>query len=135
MRRHTPRASKSDQEGETGQQSSISGAASVGDESPYTASSFTNGAISSVLGTHGDRRESIPVPGYMTEDEEYFRLVVMAAKLNVSGTSTPSTIDEPESLSHLEMMDSVDEVNEADTVARIFDERWLSERVAIPQVA
>ena len=65
--------------------------ASVGDESPYNSVI----AGSSVTGG-GERRDSIQFPGYMTAEEEYFRLVVLAAKLNVSGTTTPSTMDDPE---------------------------------------
>lgn len=65
--------------------------ASVGDESPYNSVV----AGSSVTGG-GERRDSIQFPGYMTAEEEYFRLVVLAAKLNISGTSTPSTMDDPE---------------------------------------
>jgi len=67
-----------------------------GDESPYN--SVIGGPDSSIHGssflggTGGGmrRRDSIPFPGYMTSEEEYFRLVVMAAKLNVSGSTTPS---------------------------------------------
>jgi hypothetical protein len=73
-----------------------------GDESPYNSVLGTNSSVhgSSILGGTGGvpgiaRRDSIPFPGYMTSEEEYFRLVVMAAKLNVAGTtcgsSTPTT--------------------------------------------
>jgi hypothetical protein len=64
--------------------------ASVGDESPY------NSVIAGSSVTGGERRDSIQFPGYMTAEEEYFRLVVLAAKLNISGTNTPSTMDDPE---------------------------------------
>lgn len=56
------------------------------------------------------RRDSIPIPGYMTAEEEYFRLVVLAAKLNIAGTSTPSTFDGADS----EEQSITEEVNEAD---------------------
>ena len=130
MRRHR-RASKSDEEGAVGS-SLIAG--SVEDESPYNGSMMTAGADSSVIGGTGGRRDSIPFPGYMTAEEEYFRLVVLAAKLNVGGSSTPSTIDEPESLisaSQLGDMDStaLEEVNEADIDARIMYARIQAERV------
>jgi hypothetical protein len=90
-------AMKSDEEDAN---ASMSINASVaGDESPYN--SVLGGSV--VTGTSSvvvqERRDSIQFPGYMTAEEEYFRLVVLAAKLNVSGTSTPSTVDEmPESI-------------------------------------
>ncbi len=45
----------------------------------------------------GRRRDSIPFPGYMTSEEEYFRLVLLAAKLNAacsSGCITPNMMHE-----------------------------------------
>ena len=57
------------------------------DVSPYNGSNVT-GLNSSNLG----RRDSIPFPGYMTAEEEYFRLVLLAAKLNICGIATPSTV-------------------------------------------
>jgi hypothetical protein len=89
------RASKSDEEN-LDANVSLSYAASVGDESPYN-SVITGGASS--VGGGGVRRDSIQFPGYMTAEEEYFRLVVLAAKLNVSGTTTPTVADEAESAS------------------------------------
>lgn len=104
LRRHRrgTGATKSDEE-DVNASISLTGAsfnASIGggDESPFNSvlgGSVVTGA-SSVL--PGERRDSIQFPGYMTAEEEYFRLVVLAAKLNVSGTSTPSTFDEPESI-------------------------------------
>jgi hypothetical protein len=129
--RRARRASKSDEEGD-GNKSSLIGGASVGDESPYTASILTNGAGSSVVGP--SRRDSIPFPGYMTAEEEYFRLVVLAAKLNVAGTTTPSTVDDPDCLisaSQLDMMDStgIEEVNEADIDPKVMYDRLQSEKI------
>jgi hypothetical protein len=81
--RRNRRASKSDEEDPNG---------SIMDDSPHNTSMLT----SSVVGEAPRRRDSIQFPGYMTAEEEYFRLVVMAAKLNVSGTCTPTTVaDEP----------------------------------------
>ena len=83
--RRNRRASKSDEENID---VNASYAPSYGDESPYN-SVITNGTSSI-----GVRRDSIQFPGYMTAEEEYFRLVVLAAKLNISGTSTPTCADD-----------------------------------------
>ena len=84
------------------------------------------------------RRDSIPFPGYMTAEEEYFRLVVMAAKLNVGGSTTPSTIHDDDSAS-ISPPGSEDyggpfhaaenEVKEQDIDAKIMYERLQAERV------
>lgn len=89
------RASKSDEEDPVN--SSAIGGGSIDGSSPHNTSMLT----CSVTGPEtSKRRDSIQFPGYMTAEEEYFRLVVTAAKLNVSsGTSTPTTIDDPESAS------------------------------------
>lgn len=132
LRRHTRRTSKSGEE-ENGQNSTLGGASvEDGGASPFNGSILTG--TSSVL---GGRRDSIPFPGYMTAEEEYFRLVVLAAKLNVAGTTTPSTVvsggeEQAESLiSASQMMDStmIDEVNEADIDARIMYERVQAEKI------
>jgi hypothetical protein len=93
---------KGSDEDEVNASISLTGAsfnASVGDESPFNSvlgGSVVTGTSSVPAG--GERRDSIQFPGYMTAEEEYFRLVVLAAKLNISGTSTPTTMDDHESL-------------------------------------
>ena len=93
LRRNGRRGGKASDEEDVNASISLNGAsfnASIGDESPYN----------SVLGgsaAGGERRDSIQFPGYMTAEEEYFRLVVLAAKLNISGSSTPTTMDDHES--------------------------------------
>lgn len=115
--RRNRRASKSDEEELV--------AASLENESssPLNASLLTSSAI----GEKNCRKDSIQFPGYMTAEEEYFRLVVMAAKLNISsGTSTPTTADDqPESESV--MLDAPPEADEIDP--RTMFERAQSEQI------
>jgi len=104
----------------TGGPGSVMGGSSVADKS------FTGG-----------RRDSIPFPGYMTAEEEYFRLVVMAAKLNVAGSTTPSTIHDEDSVSISPpvsedctgILASDNEVREQDIDAKIMYERLQAEQV------
>lgn len=90
------RASKSDEESTSNilnGSTTING--SIHDQSPI------GGRASSLMSTSmpggvlpGTRRDSIPFPGYMTSEEEYFRLVLLAAKLNAassSGSMTPGS--------------------------------------------
>lgn len=124
--RRNRRASKSDEE--------ELGAPSLDNESssPLNASLLTSSAI----GGEKDktcRKDSIQFPGYMTAEEEYFRLVVMAAKLNISsGTSTPTTADDqPESASV--MLDSPPEADEVRHDPEM-DPRTMFERAQSEQI-
>ena len=96
--------------------------ASIEDESPYNASSVA-GVNSS---TNGARRDSIPFPGYMTAEEEYFRLVLLASKLNVAGTCTPSTVGDDGTGSETS---GLEEVREQE-----FDPKMIYEQVLVEKV-
>jgi hypothetical protein len=96
--------------------------AAEGDQSPFTggASSLMSASIP------GGRRDSIPFPGYMTSEEEYFRLVLLAAKLNVAsqaGSATPSTVHDTMSVG------SGNEVTETE-----FEPKLLYAQIVLEQV-
>jgi hypothetical protein len=99
LRRNVKRGAKHSDEEDVNASMSLNGAsfnASIGDESPYN-SILAGSVITSTSAAGGERRDSIQFPGYMTAQEEYFRLVVLAAKLNISGTSTPTTMNDHDS--------------------------------------
>jgi hypothetical protein len=136
MMKYHRRASKSDED--DGSVTMNGSVLTLNDYSP-------TGAPASVLGSSvadrsftanggGGRRDSIPFPGYMTAEEEYFRLVVMAAKLNVAGSTTPSTIHDEDSVSISPPASDItgaaeNEVREQDIDAKIMYERLQAERV------
>lgn len=135
MIKYHRRASKSDED-DGGSVTMNGSVLTLNDYSP-------TGGPASVLGSSvadrsftagGGRRDSIPFPGYMTAEEEYFRLVVMAAKLNVAGSTTPSTIHDEDSVSISPPASDITgaaehEVREQDIDAKNMFEKLQAERV------